>query len=116
MPLSRPSHIDPCFFPTRPQAFHARSGRAYLFNTVVNVALGPPVHRQMTSGRFRINDVECNHCASPLGWHYAGAESPEQRYKVGRTCLERAFLDVDVGSGPGSSAGASESSDDEGCA
>ncbi|KAI0815284.1 hypothetical protein BC629DRAFT_1712644 [Irpex lacteus] len=67
------------------RAFNGQHGRAYLFDTVVNVVEGEPVDRQMTTG---------NHTS--LGWKYVRpCYDPTQKYKEGKFILERNLL-VDV--------------------
>lgn len=111
----RPSQTSPQNDPKPIQAFHSRSGKAYLFNAVVNVSLDPPVPRVMLTGHFTVRDVDCKRCAARLGWYYAGAAAADQRYKVGRTCLERASLDVESDGGSTTSGG-DVSDDDDACA
>lgn len=110
----RPSQTSPKTTNTI-QAFQSRSGKAYLFNAVVNVSLDPPVPRVMLTGHFTVRDVDCKRCAARLGWYYAGAAAADQRYKVGRTCLERASLDVESDGGSTTSGG-EVSDDDDACA
>ena len=75
------------------QSFHARSGRAYLFDEVANVSLGEETARLMTTGAHVVRDAFCVRCAAgPIGWHYVSAADASQAYKVGRTVLERAAV------------------------
>ncbi|MEW5314271.1 MAG: hypothetical protein WDW38_005782 [Sanguina aurantia] len=102
------------------KAFHARSGKAYLFNHVVNVVVGEPEERYMTTGLHVVRDIYCSACkcrtplsAQPLGWRYEVANEEGQRYKEGKFCVERAaIMDLEryVGSSGGSSQGGSRSS------
>ncbi|GBF97180.1 hypothetical protein Rsub_10041 [Raphidocelis subcapitata] len=69
--------------------FHSKAGRAYLFGDVVNVALGPEEERLMTTGAHVVRDVTCSRCLKALGWRYERAHEPSQRYKEGKTILER---------------------------
>ena len=78
------------------QSFHSRNGAAYLFVSAVNVTLGPPEQRDMTTGRHVVRDVHCIGCATVLGWHYVTAEQPNEKYKEGKCVLERAQI-VEVG-------------------
>lgn len=52
------------------QSFHSRNGKAYLFNTVVNVASGPKEERMMTTGRHEVSDLHCTCCMQLVGWKY----------------------------------------------
>ncbi|GLC77228.1 hypothetical protein PLESTF_001901300 [Pleodorina starrii] len=50
--------------------FHSKHGRAYLFNTAVNLAAGPKEERMMTTGLHVVCDVYCSKCMWPVGWRY----------------------------------------------
>lgn len=76
--------------------FHSKSGKAYLFNTVVNYSCGPSEERMMTTGLHLVCDVFCIGCMYPVGWKYELAHETSQKYKEGKVILERAkVLDVD---------------------
>lgn len=76
--------------------FHSKSGKAYLFNAVVNVCTGPSEERMMTTGLHLVCDVFCTGCLYPVGWKYELAHEKSQKYKEGKVILERAkILDVD---------------------
>lgn len=55
---------------TQPQAFQGRGGRAFLLDTVVNVALAPPEDRLLMTGVHTVADVVCAGCRALLGWKY----------------------------------------------
>lgn len=74
------------------KAFHCRHGKAYLFNTVVNVSVGPKEDRFMTTGLHSVADVYCNSCQQIVGWKYEEAFEKSQKYKEGKFILERAKL------------------------
>ncbi|KAJ7539913.1 hypothetical protein O6H91_11G114900 [Diphasiastrum complanatum] len=77
-------------------AFHCRNGKAYLFNTVVNVSVGPQENRMMTTGLHTVADIYCNCCWRIVGWKYEAAFDKSQKYKEGKFILERAkMLDGD---------------------
>jgi len=85
------------------RAFHARSGRAYLFDSVSNVVEATAEARLLTTGPHTVADVLCAGCGSPVGWVYKACP-PGQVYKKDRFCLEReAIRDVveDDGGGAG---------------
>ncbi|POY73525.1 hypothetical protein BMF94_3462 [Rhodotorula taiwanensis] len=71
--------------------FNGQHGRAYLFTSVVNVALGPPEDRSMTTGLHTVRDVMCAKCGETLGWKYDRAYEATQKYKEGKYILERAM-------------------------
>jgi len=72
------------------KAFQGQHGRAYLFNTVVNVITGEPIgntnpfiiiDRQMTTGLHTVRDLFCIACFANVGWKYDKAYEESQRYK-----------------------------------
>jgi hypothetical protein len=74
------------------RAFQGQHGRAYLFNTVVNIFEGHNQDRQMTTGLHTVRDIFCNHCNRVLGWRYVKAYEAEQKYKEGKYILEKALM------------------------
>jgi len=74
------------------RSFHCRHGKAYLFNTVVNVSLGPQEDRLMTTGKHTVADICCNSCQQVVGWKYESAFEKSQKYKEGKFILERAKM------------------------
>ncbi|OEL38108.1 putative yippee-like protein [Dichanthelium oligosanthes] len=50
--------------------FHGQLGRAYLFDRVVNITLGPDEDRYLRSGVHTVNDIYCICCQEVLGWRY----------------------------------------------
>ncbi|GBG71020.1 hypothetical protein CBR_g8318 [Chara braunii] len=80
------------------KAFHCRQGKAYLFNTVVNVSVGPREERLMTTGLHTVADIHCNFCQRIVGWKYEEAFDKSQKYKEGKYILERQKMtDSDAG-------------------
>ncbi|KAH8120548.1 yippee-like protein [Phellopilus nigrolimitatus] len=77
------------------RAFNGQHGRAYLFDSVVNVIEGEPSERQMTTGNHTVRDIYCVKCGTTLGWKYDFAYDLSQKYKEGKYILERQLL-VDV--------------------
>eukprot|EP00898_Chlorokybus_atmophyticus_P009249 jgi/Chlat1/954/Chrsp108S01382 len=78
------------------KSFHCRHGKAYLFNTVVNVSLGPQEERPMTTGLHTVADIFCNTCQQIVGWKYIEAFEKNQKYKEGKYILERAAINISV--------------------
>lgn len=72
--------------------FRGRSGKAYLFNTAMNLSAGVPEDRMLITGMHTISDVFCFDCSKPLGWKYLHAFDERQRYKVGKVILEAAYV------------------------
>jgi hypothetical protein len=84
------------------RAFHARSGRAYLFAAVHNVTAGPEEPRVLTSGLYVVSDCRCV-CGAAVGWKYVSSPA-DQEYKTDKFCLERAavvdLIESDGAAGP----------------
>ncbi|CAO2596610.1 Protein yippee-like 4 [Lemmus lemmus] len=53
-----------------PQSFQGSHGRAYLFNSVVNVGCGPAEQRLLLTGLHSVADIFCESCKTTLGWKY----------------------------------------------
>ncbi|EDQ90762.1 uncharacterized protein MONBRDRAFT_15658 [Monosiga brevicollis MX1] len=79
------------------KSFQGRLGRAYLFNDVVNIDVGPAQEKMLITGLHSICDVHCNICRSYLGWKYEMAYEQEQRYKIGKVILEKAHIERESG-------------------
>lgn len=72
--------------------FKGRSGKAFLFDAVVNYVCGPREDRMLITGKHTIADIACVNCSQVLGWHYLHAYNESQRWKVGKFILERALV------------------------
>ncbi|XP_074087583.1 protein yippee-like 4 isoform X1 [Macrotis lagotis] len=64
------------------KSFQGSHGRAYLFNSVVNVGCGPAEQRLLLTGLHSVADIFCESCKTTLGWKYVsilgtGYLSPE---------------------------------------
>ncbi|XP_014667703.1 PREDICTED: protein yippee-like 5 [Priapulus caudatus] len=77
--------------------FTGATGRAFLFNKVVNINLSDVQDRMMLTGRHMVRDVSCKNCDAKLGWVYEFATEENQRYKEGRVILERALVSESEG-------------------
>ncbi|CAE6369171.1 unnamed protein product [Rhizoctonia solani] len=75
------------------RAFNGQHGRAYLFEKVVNIKIGPPGDRPMTTGLHTVRDIYCVRCGETLGWKYDKAYEQSQKYKEGKFILERFLLE-----------------------
>ncbi|CAN1259414.1 Protein yippee-like [Linum perenne] len=71
------------------QSFHSRHGKAYLFSKVVNVSTGEKEERLMMTGKHTVADIFCVGCGSIVGWKYETAHEKSQKYKEGKSVLER---------------------------
>ncbi|XP_066395127.1 putative yippee-like protein Os10g0369500 [Miscanthus floridulus] len=72
--------------------FRGRHGRAYLFDSVVNVSLGPNEDRYLMTGLHTVNDIYCSSCQQLLGWRYEKAYNEDQKYKEGKYILEKNMM------------------------
>lgn len=71
------------------QSFHCKHGKAYLFNKVSNVTIGETEDRMMMTGKHTVADIFCVSCGSIVGWRYETAHEKSQKYKEGKSVLER---------------------------
>ncbi|CAZ79389.1 unnamed protein product [Tuber melanosporum] len=72
--------------------FRGQHGKAYLFNTVVNISEAEPVERNMTTGRHIVRDISCRQCNEIVGWKYDKAYEASEGYKEGKFILEAELL------------------------
>eukprot|EP00741_Cyanophora_paradoxa_P011144 tig00020553_g10765.t1 len=79
------------------KSFQGRHGRAYLFNDVVNVCLGPKEDRILITGLHTVADIYCNCCQTILGWKYEEAFEESQKYKEGKFIIEKAKMQKEPG-------------------
>lgn len=68
------------------------NGRAYLFNSVINITCGPAVQRELITGSHAVADIYCANCKTVLGWKYEKAYEENQRYKEGKFIIELAHV------------------------
>ncbi|CAA3014185.1 yippee-like [Olea europaea subsp. europaea] len=71
------------------KSFQCSHGKAYLFNKVVNVTFGEKEERMMMTGLHTVVDIFCVQCGSIIGWKYETAHEKSQKYKEGKSVLER---------------------------
>ncbi|KAL8552176.1 hypothetical protein ACS0TY_001026 [Phlomoides rotata] len=71
------------------KSFQCRHGKAYLFSKVVNVTNGEIEERQMMTGAHTVADIFCVQCGEIVGWKYETAFQKNQKYKEGKSVLER---------------------------
>lgn len=72
------------------KAFQGRHGRAYLFSNVVNVTWGPKEERLLITGVHTVADIYCTSCNTVLGWKYEHAVEEREKYKEGKSIVEKA--------------------------
>ncbi|XP_048016159.1 uncharacterized protein ypel2b isoform X2 [Megalobrama amblycephala] len=58
------------------KSFQGSQGRAYLFNSVVNVGCGPAEERVLLTGLHAVADIYCENCKTTLGWKYSSDDLP----------------------------------------
>ncbi|CAI9782393.1 unnamed protein product [Fraxinus pennsylvanica] len=58
------------FSVTAAESFNCRTGKAYLFDKVVNVTTGEKEERKMMTGMHTVVDTFCVRCGSLVGWRY----------------------------------------------
>ncbi|XP_069983975.1 protein yippee-like 2 [Penaeus vannamei] len=79
------------------KSFQGSQGRAYLFNSVVNVGCGPAEERVLLTGLHAVADIYCECCKTTLGWKYEHAFESSQKYKEGKYIIELAHMIKDNG-------------------
>ncbi|XP_019477402.1 protein yippee-like 2 [Meleagris gallopavo] len=82
---------------TQALSFQGSQGRAYLFNSVVNVGCGPAEERVLLTGLHAVADIYCENCKTTLGWKYEHAFESSQKYKEGKYIIELAHMIKDNG-------------------
>uniref|UniRef100_A0A8C3HFH2 Protein yippee-like n=1 Tax=Chrysemys picta bellii TaxID=8478 RepID=A0A8C3HFH2_CHRPI len=78
-------------------SFQGSQGRAYLFNSVVNVGCGPAEERVLLTGLHAVSDIHCESCKTTLGWKYEQAFESSQKYKEGKYIIELSHMIKDNG-------------------
>ncbi|KAG2464324.1 YPEL3 protein, partial [Polypterus senegalus] len=79
------------------KSFQGSQGRAYLFNSVVNVGCGPAEERVLLTGLHAVSDIFCENCNTTLGWKYEQAYESSQKYKEGKYIIEVSHMIKDNG-------------------
>ncbi|CDW55466.1 protein yippee 1 [Trichuris trichiura] len=100
------------------KSFQGSQGKAYLFNSVVNVGCGPAEERVLLTGLHAVADIYCECCKTTLGWKYQAnvdgngsittccgegrffqehAFESSQKYKEGKYIIELAHMIKDNG-------------------
>ncbi|XP_066407773.1 protein yippee-like 4 [Molothrus aeneus] len=74
------------------KSFQGSHGRAYLFNSVVNVGCGPAEQRLLLTGLHSVADIFCQSCNTTLGWKYEQAFESSQKYKEGKFIIEMSHM------------------------
>lgn len=74
------------------QNFRGQHGKAFLFESVVNITQSEPSERSMTTGRHIVRDIACKQCKETVGWKYDKAYEASEKYKEGKYILEQELL------------------------
>lgn len=74
------------------RSFQGNYGRAYLFNSVINVRCGQAEQRELNTGSHAVADIFCSNCDNVLGWKYERAYVETQKYKEGKYIIELAHV------------------------
>eukprot|EP00555_Chaetoceros_dichaeta_P002454 CAMPEP_0198251364 /NCGR_PEP_ID=MMETSP1447-20131203/2212_1 /TAXON_ID=420782 /ORGANISM="Chaetoceros dichaeta, Strain CCMP1751" /LENGTH=446 /DNA_ID=CAMNT_0043936355 /DNA_START=259 /DNA_END=1599 /DNA_ORIENTATION=+ len=77
------------------KSFHGRHGRAYLFDQCVNYTVGTAEDRRLITGLHSVCDIFCKRCKTLIGWTYAKAYEPHQKYKEGKFIIEKINLHME---------------------
>lgn len=72
--------------------FRGQHGKAYLFNTVVNITTEEANERNMTTGRHIVRDIKCRGCQATVGWKYDKAFETSEKYKENKFILEAELI------------------------
>ncbi|KAG5557962.1 hypothetical protein RHGRI_008017 [Rhododendron griersonianum] len=70
------------------------SSLLYSSHTIVNVTVGEIEERMMMTGMHAVCDIFCVGCGSILGWKYETAHEKSQKYKEGKSVLERLVVEL----------------------
>ncbi|KAI6188164.1 Protein yippee-like [Aphelenchoides besseyi] len=79
------------------KSFQGSQGKAYLFNSVVNISCGPAEERVLLTGLHAVADIYCECCKTTLGWKYEHAYESSQKYKEGKFIIELIHMIKDNG-------------------
>uniref|UniRef100_A0A0N4ZB22 Protein yippee-like n=1 Tax=Parastrongyloides trichosuri TaxID=131310 RepID=A0A0N4ZB22_PARTI len=77
--------------------FTGATGRAYLFDRVVNLEYSEMKARSMITGEHFVRDVSCKVCKTKVGWMYEFAFEKNEQYKENRVILEKKLIKEEKG-------------------
>ncbi|KAG6393546.1 hypothetical protein SASPL_147789 [Salvia splendens] len=83
--------LDSVIFPIQAwEGLPLQQGVKFLISTCrSNVTLGEKEERLMITGAHTVADLYCVQCGSIVGWKYEMAHEKSQKYKEGKSVLER---------------------------
>lgn len=70
------------------KSFQGNNGRAYLFNTNVNVGFGPLEDRMFITGLHSVKNTHCLSCGAGVGWYYHQCYEAREKYKEKKFIIE----------------------------
>ncbi|KAM0792690.1 hypothetical protein ACM66B_002470 [Microbotryomycetes sp. NB124-2] len=71
------------------RSFSGSHGPAYLVRSTINTTTGAKASKQLLTGKHTIAPITCTGCSRELGWTYFTAPDQSQKYKEGKTILEK---------------------------
>ncbi|KAL7746917.1 hypothetical protein RI367_007737 [Sorochytrium milnesiophthora] len=74
------------------KSFQGRTGRAFLFHAVENIAYGPKEQRLLMTGLHTVADISCKICHTIIGWKYIYAMEESQKYKEDKFIVEKSKI------------------------
>ncbi len=74
------------------KAFRGRTGKAFLFDDVINYMEGPEEEKPLITGLHVIVNIYCCNCSQNVGWKYIEAYDVQCKYKEGKFILEKALI------------------------
>ncbi|CAA2934337.1 yippee-like [Olea europaea subsp. europaea] len=69
--------------------YHIHLYITFCFYYRANVTVGETEERKMMTGIHIVADIFCVQCGSNVGWKYETAHEKSQKYKEGKSVLER---------------------------
>lgn len=61
----------------------------------MNITTGPAEDRFLITGLHSVSDIFCKRCQTLVGWTYAKAYEPSQKYKEGKFIIEKINLHLE---------------------
>lgn len=58
----------------------------------MNVNKGAPLEKYLATGKHLVRDIYCKVCLQVVGWTYDAAYVASEKYKEGKSVLEKAFF------------------------
>ncbi|KAK4050055.1 hypothetical protein OIO90_005245 [Microbotryomycetes sp. JL221] len=71
------------------RSFSGSHGPAYLVRSTINTNVGSKASKVLLTGKHTIAPIACAGCNRELGWTYFTAPDQSQKYKEGKSILEK---------------------------